>query len=181
MVAAVHVDTPLVTAALLKTSLPAGRPAPLVLVDLSLPRAIAADCATVAGVSLHDLSGLEQIVADNRALREREIPRVEALLARELSIFESLARESTVRPLVAELRRHAEAIRREELGRARQGGPIDERAVEQMTRRIVDRILQGPSAALRRGDLALDPQHVHYLRMIFGLTDASDDGGRGCP
>ena len=181
VVAAVHVESPLLTAAQVRASIPTGRETPLVLVDLSLPRAIDPDCASVPGVSLHDLSGLEQVVNDNRALREREIPRVEALLARELSIFESQARESAVRPLIAELRRRAEEIRRQELSRALDRGPIDPQTIEQMTRRIVDRILQGPSTALRRGDLALDPQHVHYLRTIFGLAEISDDGEGGCP
>ena len=71
--------------------------------------------------------------------------------------------------------RRAEDIRREELRPLLEDGVTDPEAIERATRRIVDRILQGPSAALRRGDLALDPQHAHLLRAIFGLAEA--DGG----
>lgn len=175
VVAAVSVNAPIVTAATLRAACPAGRATPLTLVDLSIPRAMDPDCNTVEEVTLHDLSGLERIVADNHALREREIPRVESLLERELEIFTSQARESAARPLVSELRRRAEEIRQEELRPLLQDGTMDPEAIERATRRIVDWILQGPSAALRRGDLALDPQHVHYLRAIFGLAEA--DGG----
>src|SRR5205085_7957992 len=123
------------------------------------------------GVVQHDLSALEQIVAHNRARREREIPRVEGLLQRELALFAEQARESAVRPVLAELRQYAESIRRAELERALAAtdGEIGPELVERVTRRIVDRLLHGPSMALRRGDLALDGQHAHYLRLMFGL------------
>jgi glutamyl-tRNA reductase len=176
VLAAVHVETPLIRADAIRAAR-RSRSAPLALLDLSLPRAIDPDCATVEGVVLHDLSGLEQVVAGNRALREREVPLAEAALERELAIFEEQARESAVRPLVAELRRRAEAIRREELERVVREGAVDEAALDRMTRRIVDRLLHGPSAALRRGDLALDSQHVRYLRTILGLTDGMDLAG----
>lgn len=172
---AAQVESPLVTDELLRANLPAHRERPLVLVDLSLPRAISPSCGTIPGVVHHDLSGLEQIVALNRARREREIPRVTALVERELGVFETQARESAVRPLVAELRQFAESIRRTEIERSLIDGPADAEALERVTRRIVDRLLHGPSMALRRGDLALDGQHAHYLRLMFGL----DEGGHG--
>ena len=176
VVAAVDVEKPIVTPDMLRAAL-ALRPdrqreLPLALVDLSLPRAIHPDCASVPGVVLHDLSGLERIVADNRALREGEIPRVEAMLERELEIFATQARSSAARPLVAELRRRAEAIRRQELRRLEAEGVTGLQAIDHVTRRIVDRILQAPSEALRRGDLSLDPRGESYLRAFLGLTEA---------
>jgi glutamyl-tRNA reductase len=178
VLAAVAVDAPLLTRKTLRAAR-ARQTKPLAIIDLSLPRAIDPDCAAEASAGVHDLSHLDVVVADHRALRQREVPRVEALLDRELSIFAAQARESVVRPLVGELRRHAESIRREELERARRAGPLDERALEHLTRRIVDRLLQGPSAALRRGDLALDPSHVGYLRTILGLANGMSQAGEG--
>lgn len=175
VVTAAQVDRPLISAAMLEEAR-GGTREPLVLIDVSLPRAIDSACATLAGVVLHDLSGLEEIVTHNRARREREIPRVTALLEQELRMFATQARESTVRPLVAELRKRAEAIRREEIERAQGGGLRHEELVEHVTRRIVDRLLQAPSLALRRGDLALDEQHARYLRMVFGLGGGEPDG-----
>jgi len=176
VIAAAQVASPLVTPAMLAAASRTRR-APLVLLDLSLPRAIAPECANVPGVVLHDLSGFEEVVGSNRAGREREIPRVEELLARELKVFEARAHESRVRPLVAELRLRAEAIRRDEVARAlaRTGG-ADAEALDRVTRRIVDRLLHVPSRALRRGDLALDAQHAGYLRALFGLEGERESG-----
>ncbi len=169
VVAAAQVSEPIVTAAQLREAVASHPGRARVLLDLSLPRAIDPGCARLPGVVYHDLSGLEQIVAHNRARREREIPRVETLLARELKIFEAQARESSVRPVLTELWKLAEAIRVSEIARARGEGLQDGEMLDRVTKRIVDRLLHGPSMALRRGDLALDGQHAHYLRMMFGL------------
>ena len=174
---AVQAERPLITAPMLRESRGKSRE-PLVLIDVSLPRAIDPACAALDGVILHDLSGLEEIVAHNRARRECEIPRVAALLEHELEVFASQARESTVRPLVAELRQRAEAIRREEIERAITDGMRDGPLLDRVTRRIVDRLLRAPCGALRRGDLALDEQHARYLRMVFGLEGEAADGPR---
>jgi glutamyl-tRNA reductase len=179
VVAAAQVDSPLVTSELVREAGPLRRARPLVLLDLSLPRAIDPSCASLPRVVHHDLSGLEQIVAHNRARREREIPRVEALLQRELAVFESQARESTVRPVLAELRALAESIRSAEIERALADseGVVNAELMERVTRRIVDRLLHGPSMALRRGDLALDGQHAHYFRLMFGLANGESGAG----
>ena len=175
VVAAAQVEQPLITARMLDQAR-AGTSEPLVLIDVSLPRAIDPACAKLAGVVLHDLSGLEEIVAHNRARREREIPRVTALLDQELRLFSARARESTVRPLVAELHHRAEAIRRQEIERALADGLRDGALLERVTHRIVDRLLHAPSQALRRGDLALDETHARHLRMMFGLGGEASDG-----
>jgi glutamyl-tRNA reductase len=169
VVAAAQVTEPIVTTAMLRETVASHPERKRVLLDLSLPRAIEPACGQLHGVVYHDLSGLEQIVAHNRARREREIPRVETLLQRELKIFETQARESSVRPVLTELWKLAESIRVSEIERARSEGLRDGEMLDQVTKRIVDRLLHGPSMALRRGDLALDGQHAHYLRMMFGL------------
>lgn len=175
IIAAARVERPLIAAPDVSAARRGSRDG-LVLIDVSLPRAIDPACAAIEGVTLHDLSGLEEIVSHNRARREREVPRVAALLEHEMRIFATQARASTVRPLVAELRQRAEAIRREEIERAAAGGLEDGVLLERVTRRIVDRLLHAPCGALRRGDLALDEQHARYLRVVFGLERDGADG-----
>lgn len=180
VVAAAQVSAPILTVPMLR-ALPAAGGGARVLLDLSLPRAIEPACAQVPGVVHHDLSGLEEIVERNRARRLHEIPRVETLLARELDVFEAQAHESAVRPVLSELRTLAESIRRAEVERAGADGSLDAEVLDRVTRRIVDRLLHGPSMALRRGDLALDGQHAHYLRLMFGLRHSLPGEGAHGP
>jgi glutamyl-tRNA reductase len=173
VVAAVHVDEPLVTPGLLLSALAAAptreRRTPLALVDLSLPRAIHPDCVSVPDVVLHDLSGLEGVVAENRSMREAEIPRVEELLERELEIFAGQARSTAVRPLVAALRRSAEAIRRLELDMLLAEKERTHLMVDRMTRRIVLGIHLGPEGILPAEDIEADPLWGSYRRSLSGL------------
>ena len=104
VVVAARAETPLLGPERLRAARPGTETIarPLVLLDLSLPHAIHPACAGIAGVALHDLSGLERVVADNRAMRESEIPRVEALLERELGFFTQRARSRAARVRVVE-------------------------------------------------------------------------------
>jgi glutamyl-tRNA reductase len=165
VVAAAHVERPLVTRAMLGKR----RRGPLSLVDLSLPRAIDPACAEHPGVELRNLSDLEQFVAANRTRRETEIPRVEALLARELDQLALWAGEHSVRALVAELRGRAENVRREEIARALADGGADPGTIDRLTRRLVDRLLHGPVRALREGASGRNEPHVDCLRRAFGI------------
>jgi glutamyl-tRNA reductase len=52
---------------------------PLLVIDLSVPRAVSADVALVAGVTLRSVDDLGDIARESLARREQEIPRVEAI------------------------------------------------------------------------------------------------------
>ena len=110
-VVAARAERPLLTVEMVRAAR-AGSADPLLLIDVSLPRVIDPACGGLDGVTLRDLSGLEETVTGNRVRREREVPRVTALLEQELRRFAFRARESHLRPLIAELRQRAETIRR---------------------------------------------------------------------
>ena len=69
------------------------------------------------------------------AERRAAIPRVEAIIEEEVAEFERWRRTVRVEPLVRELRRHADAIRRRELERALRRVPtLDDGARDQVER-----------------------------------------------
>jgi len=73
--------TPEVAAAAIGT-----RPSrPLLFVDLSVPAAVAADVGGVSGVRRFDLDSLRHVQTASAASRQREIPRVEALIQQALA------------------------------------------------------------------------------------------------
>jgi len=175
LIAAVQVGSPLVSAPMLadRSGRRGGR---LVIVDASLPRAVDPAVGDMPGVELHDLSKLQVLIAENRARREARIPQVEIRLDRAIEEFRLREFHHAVNPLVAELRLRAEAVRRAEVRRARQRGEGDPEALDRVTRRLVDRLLSVPSAALQAGHIPVDAQHAGYLRHLFGLSGKSGDG-----
>ena len=103
VIAAAQVERPLIDPAMVSTHA-ARAGAPLLLVDLSLPRAIDPACAGLPGVRAHNLADLEHVVAANRDRREAEIPRVESLIARELKPLVRWAHDRSLRSLAASAR-----------------------------------------------------------------------------
>ncbi|MBI5709070.1 MAG: glutamyl-tRNA reductase [Candidatus Eisenbacteria bacterium] len=150
-IVAVHVPAFLLAAPDVRAAMAARGGRPLVLLDVSMPRAVDPAVREVPGVTLHDMLGFEALVHENRLRREQEIPRVEAVIARELEELRAWARDRMIRPLVADLRSRAEEIRLAELRRSAREDLGDPEAIDRLTRRLVDRLLAIPIAAVRDG------------------------------
>lgn len=161
----------LVTAETLRDAVAGGTNRRLVVIDLAVPAGV--EPAEIEGVTRIGLSGLEHLVEAHRHDREKEIPAVEALIAREIEWLHAWARHQALRPLVSELRQKVEAIRRAELARAQDGlrdaGMEDAGVLDRLSRRLLDQVLAIPLAALEAGDLPLDATHAEYLRRLFAL------------
>lgn len=150
------------------------RTAPVVLVDLSMPPAI--EPFEAEGVTRIDLLEVERATAAHRQRRESEVPRVEAFIARELEWLQAWARQEMIRPFVSTLRQKADAIRRDELERAREelkaGDP--HAVLERFSRRVFDRLLAVPVDQLKSGGLPFDGPSSDYLKRLFNLNESSE-------
>jgi glutamyl-tRNA reductase len=151
------------------------RAAPLVVVDLAMPAGV--EPVELPGVTRIGMAGLDEIVATHRQQRAVEIPHVDAVIARELDWLRAWARHQALRPLVSDLRRKVEAIRRAELAKAKQelrhADDADAAVLERLSRRLLDQLLAVPLATLEAGDLPLDPTHAEYLRRLFSLEQGA--------
>lgn len=177
LVCAATAPTPLVSAALLRRARAGRESLPLTIVDLAMPRGV--EPTPVGGVTLIGLDGLERLAAAHRERRLAEVPKVEAVIAREMGWLRAWARHQALHPLVSGLRQKVEGIRRVELARVvaeLRGAQVDEAtALERLSRRLLDQVLAIPLAALEDDALPLDPTHADYLKRLFAL-----DAGNPC-
>jgi glutamyl-tRNA reductase len=127
---------------------------PLVLVDVGLPRNIDPAVRAIPGVRLIDLDDLERLRPNDAAGRQAELDRAEVLAAEAARSIESWLRVRAIGPAIADLRRQGEGVRSLELGRAAQRlaglTPQQRAAVDQLTEAIVNKLLHGPTIALRQ-------------------------------
>ena len=75
-----------------------------------MPRDIEPDCREIAGVSLHDIDDVQQIVERNASGREAEARRAERILDAELDRFERWLASLEVVPTIAALRERADEV-----------------------------------------------------------------------
>lgn len=148
-VVAAHTPVHLVTEGMAREAMASRPDRPLVVSDLSMPRAVDAAARSVPGVAVHDLLGLESLVRENLARRSREVPRVEAVIQRELDQLRSWAHQQMLRPVMAEFRQRAEAIRRAELRRVAGENLADAEVIDRLTRRLMDRLITIPITTMR--------------------------------
>lgn len=108
VVCAVATPTPLILTGDLRAAAAARRSRPLVIVDLCMPPAV--ETGEAPGVTHVNLSALETHVADEHGRRVREIPKVEAVLHRELAHLTTWAFRHALRPVMSQMRARLEAM-----------------------------------------------------------------------
>ena len=146
---------------------------PLFLIDIAVPRDVAEDAGKVSGVFLYDLDDVKKVAEANLRERKKEASAAEAILEHEIREFLEWRRSLEVVPLLVELRRRADEIRKAEIEKARRRlGPLtpeQENALEAATSAIVNKLLHGPTVHLKQMAGNGQPEHVGFIRKLFGL------------
>jgi glutamyl-tRNA reductase len=151
----------------------ARRSRPLFVIDIAVPRDVAEDAGKVPGVFLYDLDDVKKVAEANLRERKKEAAAAEAILEEEVREFLEWRRSLEVVPLLVELRRRADEIRRAEVDKARKRlGPLtpeQESALEAATSAIVNKLLHAPTVELKQMAGDGRPEHVSLVRRLFGL------------
>jgi glutamyl-tRNA reductase len=150
------------------------RKRPLFLIDIAVPRDVDPGVRDLSNVFLYDLDDLKSVAEANIRERLKEAAAAEEIVEEEVRAYLDWQRSLDVVPLVAALRHRAEAIRREELERARrQLGPLtaeQEATLNAATSAIVNKLLHPPTAHLK--EVAKNghaPEVAELVKRLFGL------------
>jgi glutamyl-tRNA reductase len=150
------------------------RARPLFLIDIAVPRDVAAGVNALEDVYCYDLDDLKQVVDANLRERLREAQRAEALVEREVQKFVTRLRDGEVVPTILSLRDRLEAIRAQEVAKAlsRLGDPSPETraAIEAVSSAIVNKILHAPITKLRESSRdGAGRSWTELVHELFGL------------
>ena len=157
-------------------------------VDISVPRNVAPDVCQAGGgdgrAVVYNVDDLKEVVAGNKEARQQAAAEAEVLLKEEQRAFEAWRDSLETVPTIKALRSKAETIRMAEFDRAlqrlQQGGDgslskKQLKAVEELSKGIVNKLLHGPMTALRCD--GTDPDAVgqtlanmEALERMFGLA-----------
>jgi len=147
---------------------------PLFLIDIAVPRDIDPEVRKISGIFLYDLDDLRSVSEANLRERQKEAAAAEALVEREVREFLEWQKSLDVVPILVELRRRADEIRRREIERVRGRlgsiTPEQEAALEAATSAIVNKLLHPPTVHLKemaRDGFATD--QVALIRKLLGL------------
>ena len=157
----------MVTAEMLRRALRARRRRPVFVLDVAIPGDADPDIAMLEDAFLYDLDTLETIAQINRDMRDAEMQEAWRLVDKHLEVFQTGCAEREAVPVVKELRAHFEAVRDE----IRASAP--HASAEEVSRRLINRLLHEPFAALREAarDAGSDNAIALAARRMFALKD----------
>lgn len=172
-------DDPIIDAARLNRL---NRRSLLRLIDIGVPRNIAADVQGITGVESHDVDDLQEVVARNQEARQQVAREAQGLLDEESRLFLEWWDSLEAVPTINRLRASLEQIRTEELQKAlsRMGPDFSARerkVVEALTKGMLNKILHTPVTQLRSPQPRSERQEaLRVVERVFALGDSSEAG-----
>jgi glutamyl-tRNA reductase len=152
-----------------EAALAARRRRPVFLIDVAVPSDVAPAVNDLDGAFLYDVDDLEGIANRNRAGRDAAAAEAKDVIEAEVSNYILSRAGRDAAPAIAAIRRHFEAVRADVLGETPGAD------AEDATRRLINRLLHGPSRGL--DELArsgASGEAERLLRRLFGLADDDD-------
>ncbi|MFA7228099.1 MAG: glutamyl-tRNA reductase [Melioribacteraceae bacterium] len=133
-----------------KSALKKRRGTPVVMMDIAVPRDIDPDVKKIDNVFYHDMDSLKIIVDQNLQKRKDQIPSVEKIILEEMVGFFGWYNTLDVVPTIKTMRAFFEEIRHDELEKIKHKvSEEDYIKIEDMTRRMIGRLLHNPTVKLR--------------------------------
>ncbi|EEF52182.1 Glutamyl-tRNA reductase 1, chloroplast precursor, putative [Ricinus communis] len=148
-------------------------------VDISVPRNVGSCVNDVEKARVYNVDDLKEVVAANKEDRLRKAMEAQAIITEESKQFEAWRDSLETVPTIKKLRAYAERIRVAELDKclSKMGEEIPKktrRAVDDLSRGIVNKLLHGPMQHLRcdgsdSRTLSETLENMHALNRMFSL------------
>jgi glutamyl-tRNA reductase len=156
---------------------------PIFLIDIAVPRDIEAGVGEIDGVYLYNLDDLQEVVSSTQSQRKEVIDAARAIVAQHVDSYLVWNRQRELGPAIRRLHERYHAIAKEEVARTVNKlpnlSPAEREHLEELSRRIVNKLLHDPVQALRHADQSHMPaaQYLHAMEKLFQLEaeKASDE------
>ncbi len=144
-------DVPLMTKKMMADVLKARKYKPMLLVDLAVPRDVAADVESLDGVYVYDMDALAQVVKQSEKKRVDTMKDAWQIVEDETSSFVNWSESRQKVHMMSQLRGHVEQVRQDVLTKL--GGTPE---AEEATRLFMNTLLHTPSKAVKGEGVGTD-------------------------
>lgn len=161
----------------------------LIFIDIAVPRDVDEAVAQLNNVVCHDVDALQSAIDENMAQRQAELPKVQAIIAQEVSSVLDWLSQREVVPVIVDMRTKAKEIAASEVANAKRllrklesnetnsastnvfHAQAAEAIVERLAHRLVNKLMHDPVVQLKEraadGDAS---EYAYMLRDLFRLT-----------
>jgi glutamyl-tRNA reductase len=174
IVTSVSSTEPIVTRTMMNRAMSARGNRALLLIDLGVPRNVAADVAEIYNTYLYNVDDLTEIVEQNKKARVSEIPRAEAIIDEQVNKFlhwqAGVSAGAVLGDLKSKLAAEREAFMKERLSAMTNLSEADRAQVSAMMQEFTERMLITPAEKMRGiPELRRKLQNFEAIRDLFHL------------
>jgi glutamyl-tRNA reductase len=174
IVTSVSSSEPILTRAMIHRAMAARGNRALLLIDLGVPRNVAADVADIYNTYLYNVDDLTEIVEQNKKARVAEIPRAEAIIDEQVDKFLHWQAGVSAAAVLGDLRNklsaEREAFVQERLASLSHLSEGDRKLVAAMLQEFLDRAVLSPAERMRGiPELRRKLQNFEAIRDLFRL------------
>jgi glutamyl-tRNA reductase len=174
IVTSVSSTEPIVTRAMVNKAMSARGNRALLLIDLGVPRNVAADVAEIYNTYLYNVDDLTEIVEQNKKARVSEIPRAEAIIDEQVNKFlhwqAGVSAGAVLVDLKSKLTAERDAFMKERLAAMTNLSEADRAQVSAMMQEFTERMLISPAEKMRGiPELRRKLQNFEAIRDLFHL------------
>lgn len=144
--------------------------APLVIIDLAVPRDIDPESGGLDGVHLFNIDDLNKVIQGNLAKRHDQFSRAEEIVRKQLDVFYGQLNYLNIDPVIRHLIERFEIIRTGELQNSMGDFPVElHETVDKLTRRLVNKLIHFPIERLKsiRDMQGLSEDEIAFLKKLF--------------
>jgi glutamyl-tRNA reductase len=170
LVACIEAETPTIDVACFDARILRRRDRPLLVIDLSVPRAVAPEVAQLGNLILYDLDVLQEVVQKNLAERNQATDSTSSILVGELHKFLALRTYAAFSPAIAQMRERFEKARDEVLDHVAgaKSSPETVRLAHELTKKQLDIALDSMKQGARhtRSEESLGDEYRRFLENL---------------
>ncbi len=145
---------------------------PLLIVDIAVPHDVESSVKSVNNVSLYNIYDLQQIAKKNVHSRQKEILKVEKIIAEELKEYEQWYSKQYIVPTIKDLNYFFDKIRQKEIERyGKNFCEKDLKDLDLFSRSLIKKILHPPMNRLNECSIDSNYREAFAIRKIFGLDE----------
>ena len=143
----------------------------MMILDLSNPRTVDEQVATIPGIKLMNIDQIAEMVDKNMTKRKEKVSTVQNIISEEVPIIEATMKRLDAEPLVKDVFTNADSMRIKELQKALQMlGETDEKRIkiiDELTKAVVESIVSAPMNNLRKASEQGNPDLLETASKLF--------------
>jgi glutamyl-tRNA reductase len=172
---------PILTRQQFEKILKARRYRPIFIIDIAVPRDVEESVGELDSVYLYNLDDLQKVISGTQSQRSGAIDNAQAIVTKHVDDFILWNRSRQMGPVIDQLYKRYHAMAQEELARTINKLPnitdAEREHLEELSRRIVNKLLHDPIQALRESDSTHTPAtaYLHALTKLFHLPESPEE------